>query len=45
MSRDPLKDILSELGGVPNSYTDDADTKDIAITLELTNRFASFEGL
>ncbi|CAK5262728.1 unnamed protein product, partial [Mycena citricolor] len=38
-SNDPLRAILSELGGVPNLGSDELkDARDQAITLELTNR-------
>ncbi|CAK5275652.1 unnamed protein product [Mycena citricolor] len=41
-SNDPLRAILSELGGVPNLGSDELkDARDQAITLELTNRFAN----
>jgi Ras GTPase-activating-like protein IQGAP2/3 len=43
---DPLKTILTELGGVPNLSASDElnDARDTAVTLELTNRFAHVRG-
>lgn len=42
---DPLRLILVELGGVPNLGSEELNAaRDAAITLELTNRFASVKG-
>ena len=43
---DPLRMILTELDGVPNLGTEELnDARDRAVTLELTNRFASVKGI
>jgi len=42
---DPMKVILAELGGIPQLDNEELkDARDIAITLELTNRFAYVQG-
>lgn len=44
---DPLRAILVELGGVPHLGTTSEElnaARDLAITLELTNRFANVKG-
>lgn len=42
---DPLRHILSELGGAPNLGSEELNAaRDAAVTLELTNRFANVKG-
>lgn len=42
---DPLRVILVELGGVPHLGNEELNAaRDLAITLELTNRFANVKG-